>query len=506
MSSPGGVGFFGKLPGMGDFVQRRLPPDFVAAWDACFEAGVDAARNATGDAWRSEWPQTPLWRFALAPGVCGRTAWVGAMGPSIDRVGRTFPLVLASAVADVADLVAVVRAGNGWFVELERACRGACGPLPLSVDEFDAFVTRIGDPRDWLNVQRGAAAEGAGWPARDSDPAAWLAADDDRALADLATACFGERDGCLWWTLGGWRVAAGARLTHGLPRADAYPAFIGAAAPATPPAGGSAAIVAASVPVDLLADLLPETPADTAVAGDATIPFARRSPAAPAPAPLPATADAGAVVKQVGAATLIAANNGVPDTRRRAVAEVLSALAGAQWWEAEPAAVCARLLELHPVLKERRDDLLDPVPEDGVVIAANVRGGQAGVWWIGSAAAWHWQRGQLRLLQPSAAAAGGCDDVTRPATPGAVAPRPVRGLPGLGAAGEPRCGLVACPLLPGERLLLLATDTLVALPEGVLAAALAAATGAEACARIAAAAGLGGERARWPLAVIEVGT
>ncbi|HEX7349011.1 MAG TPA: type VI secretion system-associated protein TagF [Rhodanobacteraceae bacterium] len=504
---PGGVGFFGKLPGMGDFVQRRLPADFVAAWDGWLEAGVDAARAVAGTAWRAEWAETPTWRFALAPGVCGPTAWAGVMGPSVDRVGRTFPLVLASAVTDAADLADIVRAGNGWFVELERACCGACGSAPLSVDDFDAVVAGIADPHQWLTARRRAAADPGGWPARDADAVPWLGVDDDRALAALARQCFGEADGCLWWTLGSWRVAAGARLTHGLPRADAYPAFIGAAAATASVATSTAprpAAVAAE-PLDVLADLIPTDATATCVDNDDTIPFARRVATAP-PSQAASAGPGGVAVKQVGSATLIAADNGAPDTRRRATADVVAALAGSQWWAAEPAAVRVRLLALHPALKERRDDLLDPVPEDGAVIAANVRGGKAEVWWIGSAAAWHWRSGDVQWVQPSATDSSGYDDVTQPATLMATPARPPRGVPGLGAAGEPRSEVAVCRLLPGERLLLLATDTLVALPEGVLAAALAGATGDAVCARLAAAAGLGEERARWPLAVIEVGT
>jgi type VI secretion system protein ImpM len=38
----------------------------------------------------------PVWRFLLPVGVLGSTAWTGVLMPSVDRVGRYFPLTLAT--------------------------------------------------------------------------------------------------------------------------------------------------------------------------------------------------------------------------------------------------------------------------------------------------------------------------------------------------------------------------------------------------------------------------
>lgn len=84
-------GFFGKLPARGDFVRAGLPRDFVTIWDRWLSGVLPGALEATGDGWL----QAPVWRFCLAPGVCGADPVVGLLLPSIDKVGRRFPLTFA---------------------------------------------------------------------------------------------------------------------------------------------------------------------------------------------------------------------------------------------------------------------------------------------------------------------------------------------------------------------------------------------------------------------------
>ena len=97
MSGPTGggtasVGFFGKLPGAGDFVQRRLPRAFVERWDRHFEQAVFASRETLGQEWAAAYRASPTWRFVLSPQACGEGAWAGVFGPADDRVGRSFPM------------------------------------------------------------------------------------------------------------------------------------------------------------------------------------------------------------------------------------------------------------------------------------------------------------------------------------------------------------------------------------------------------------------------------
>ena len=52
-----------------------------------------------GARWLPAFLDAPVWRFALPPGACGDGAALGLLMPSVDRVGRYFPLTLAAVFA-----------------------------------------------------------------------------------------------------------------------------------------------------------------------------------------------------------------------------------------------------------------------------------------------------------------------------------------------------------------------------------------------------------------------
>lgn len=93
-----GWGAFGKMPGLGDFFRIAVPADFVAVWDAWLQTMLTAGRAALGPGWEAAYMSAPLWRFVLPQGVAGGQAMAGVLMPSVDRVGRQFPLTLAVAL------------------------------------------------------------------------------------------------------------------------------------------------------------------------------------------------------------------------------------------------------------------------------------------------------------------------------------------------------------------------------------------------------------------------
>ncbi len=90
------VGFYGKLPSHGDFLRRRVSDAFVGVWDGWLQECLTASRASLGDRWLDIYLTSPVWRFACAAGVCGRSPVIGVMAPSVDRVGRYFPLTLVA--------------------------------------------------------------------------------------------------------------------------------------------------------------------------------------------------------------------------------------------------------------------------------------------------------------------------------------------------------------------------------------------------------------------------
>lgn len=98
MSEP--PGWHGKLPSLGDFASRRLPHEFVEAWDGWLAGGLAALKQDAPDAWLDGYLASPIWRFLLLPGVlppnCGEHCWAGVLMPSVDRAGRYFPFTVTA--------------------------------------------------------------------------------------------------------------------------------------------------------------------------------------------------------------------------------------------------------------------------------------------------------------------------------------------------------------------------------------------------------------------------
>ena len=90
----GGFGAFGKMPALGDFFRLAVASDVVPPWDAWLQATLLTASQNLGPRFEACYMSAPIWRFALPPGVAGSQGLIGVLMPSVDRVGRRFPLTL----------------------------------------------------------------------------------------------------------------------------------------------------------------------------------------------------------------------------------------------------------------------------------------------------------------------------------------------------------------------------------------------------------------------------
>lgn len=118
-------GFYGKLPVLGDFVSRRLPADFIRVWDGWLQRSLAASREHLGETWLDIYLTSPIWRFILSPGTCGATGWMGVLMPSVDRVGRYFPLTLVTAIKQEKSLGSLMVSATNWFEKLEHLALSA---------------------------------------------------------------------------------------------------------------------------------------------------------------------------------------------------------------------------------------------------------------------------------------------------------------------------------------------------------------------------------------------
>ncbi|MCD5995974.1 type VI secretion system-associated protein TagF [Pseudomonas sp. CDFA 602] len=207
------VGFYGKLASRGDFVSRGLPQSFIQAWDAWLAAGLLASQKQLGQTWLDAYLVSPLWRFVLAPDVCGPQAVAGVLMPSIDRVGRYFPLTVALPIEADQASGALIGAADDWFERAEELLLATLEPQ-ATFESFEAGLHALGAP---AVAAREPAVEFSGLQRTASDtPQARLA-----ALVEWA--CEGAS---VWWGKGSESIAPGMLRCRGLPAAADFGSFL----------------------------------------------------------------------------------------------------------------------------------------------------------------------------------------------------------------------------------------------------------------------------------------
>ncbi|MCM8614276.1 type VI secretion system-associated protein TagF [Accumulibacter sp.] len=139
------AGWYGKLPQLGDFSQRRLPQNFVDHWDAWLQEGITHSRSELGDDWLESFLTANVWHFFLSPGVLGTQAWAGIWMPSVDRVGRYFPLTVAAELPPETMLLTAAPALDAWLRRVEDCARGML-ELDHGAGDLDDSLRELGLP------------------------------------------------------------------------------------------------------------------------------------------------------------------------------------------------------------------------------------------------------------------------------------------------------------------------------------------------------------------------
>jgi type VI secretion system protein ImpM len=88
-------GMFGKLPSKRDFISYNMPRPFLEKWEEWLQSSVAASRHALATHWQDIFLTVPVWHYWAGARVFG-TAATGALMPSVDGVGRYFPLTLCA--------------------------------------------------------------------------------------------------------------------------------------------------------------------------------------------------------------------------------------------------------------------------------------------------------------------------------------------------------------------------------------------------------------------------
>ncbi|MBS3650135.1 type VI secretion system-associated protein TagF [Pseudaminobacter sp. 19-2017] len=208
-----GFGLFGKLPQKRDFIAYNIAGDVLAPIETWLQSAVAASRSELGRAWEELYLVAPIWRFWIGADVLG-AACAGALMPSVDGVGRFFPL-LAIYVCEEGETLPPPSYSpqQKWFAALEVRLLGVLdeGAAP-AVAEVVADLPPPAFDRLAPNARRSDFKGGTVWQAgQDTDTPSFLAAifeDDYRQVA---------RGRSYWWVPGNEERGPVLHARNGLP-------------------------------------------------------------------------------------------------------------------------------------------------------------------------------------------------------------------------------------------------------------------------------------------------
>lgn len=386
---------YGKLPSHGDFLRRRASDAFVSVWDAWLQDCMTSSRSALGERWLDVYLTSPAWRFTAAPGTCGSAPVIGLMVPSVDRVGRYFPLTIVAELPSYASLVAAVTETAPFFDRAERLMIETLEAEYIDFESFDERVIHLADELASVGIP----------PRVALDPAAAAILNDGAQTCwqvpigspeELAPA-FGQmlshrlsilyEPAMLWWTAGSSIVEPSCLIVRGLPRPDTFTAFL---------EGSWARHQWQSIPAHVEADpALPD-----ALIADA-IPLRVRSAAASDIGRARAmNQDAFVEQPELGLWAVADGLGGHSDGEiaSRMVCDALADLAPHPGFDDMVDAACERLHEVNDHLIRTAAHSLLAHRSGSTVVALLVRGTRCAVLWVGDSRVYRWRMGRLEQV------------------------------------------------------------------------------------------------------------
>ncbi len=136
------AGYHGKVPTHGDFVSRGLPNTFINPWDIWLQEAIHTSRQQLGQNWLDYYLTSPIYRFVLSPGICGNATWMGIVMPSVDKVGRYYPMTICRMYNQAANPFSILHNNSGWFDQIELLAR-SCLNDNLDLDNFFHSICRL---------------------------------------------------------------------------------------------------------------------------------------------------------------------------------------------------------------------------------------------------------------------------------------------------------------------------------------------------------------------------
>lgn len=122
------LGWFGKLPCVGDFCSHNMPAGLLETLDQWLSSAIQEGQTMHGKAWINAYFQMPVhgfvWGSQVTPHLLNEAA-IGVMMPSVDKASRAFPFVLLQKLHSNSVANLAFESISLWFHQAHALCADA---------------------------------------------------------------------------------------------------------------------------------------------------------------------------------------------------------------------------------------------------------------------------------------------------------------------------------------------------------------------------------------------
>jgi len=221
------VGYYGKIPSKGDFVAQSLPRSFTEPWDNWLREVLAHSKLELGDKWMECYLTSPLYHYALSSGLCGNPSWIGVMMPSVDNVGRYFPMTICKSFPEKSNSLVLLENNKEWLAKAETLLL-SCLDDDFSLEGLESNLAslKVKDDSDstiTLKTLRMNRYQDSAWnfPVHEKGS---LGVVYPELLNSMLNSFYSTYS--VWHTVGSDIVASGFVISEGLPPYKSMPAFM----------------------------------------------------------------------------------------------------------------------------------------------------------------------------------------------------------------------------------------------------------------------------------------
>lgn len=217
-------GMFGKIPQQADFVNLHIAEPIAQAWHRWVANSISVSREQLGEQWLDYYLTSPVWHFVIAPGALAPSGIAGVMIPSVDSIGRYFPLFVGA--MGHFNFWQAAATAQQWFGPIETY---ALNVLEETLD-YPSLVVQL-EQISLPNFYSYCSYQSQ-LVAKELTPTLGVSVAESPDAADLSQRLFNlliqqhYARPCLWWTKGSDHIAACMRISDGIPDAGQFAALL----------------------------------------------------------------------------------------------------------------------------------------------------------------------------------------------------------------------------------------------------------------------------------------